>query len=746
MNRSLLAMGLAVCAVAGRAQTNGVDVDKLVRHMTLDEKVGQMTQITLDVVTVPGSSPIKLDEAKLREAVVTNMVGSIFNTGVNHALSPEEWNYVLTSIQDLAVKETPHHIPVVYGIDSIHGATYTLGSTIFPQNLDMGATRNVDLMRQEAGISAAETRGVGIPWIFAPVLDVARQPLWPRFAESFGEDPTLASVMGGVTVAGFQGGDISSGNHAAACMKHYFGYAFPFSGKDRSPALIPDYYLREYFLPPFREAVRQGVKTVMVNSAEVNGIPVHASKYMLTDILRGELGFTGVVVSDWEDIKHLHDWYRVAASQEEAVRLAVEAGIDMSMVPTDYTFGGHVKALVKAGKLSERRLDESVRRILALKRELGLFENPVVTNSSNIGRPEYQRVALQAAEEAVTLLKNTDGALPLSKNARVLVIGPAADSLTALHGSWSYTWQGWEDHWFPRGTKTIVNAIRDKIGADKVTYLEGAGFNGETTDTSTVDDAASAADAIVLCLGENTYAEAVGDIPNLTLPHNQVALAQRLYDSGKPVVLVLTEGRGRIIREIEPAAKAILFAGWPGSQGGPAIANILFGDTNPSGRLPFTYQRYPNNLITYDRTFLDVRASKEPPMGFRGVDFTPQWEFGTGLSYTTFEYKNLKLSSATLKKGGTLTATVDVTNTGKRAGKEAVELYSRELYASIDPPGKRLRAFTKIELQPGETRTVTFELTPADFAFVNAQSKLVTESGDFELMAGPLKATFSYGE
>jgi beta-glucosidase len=735
-----------ICAAGGQAQTNRVDVDKLLRHMSLDEKIGQMMQITLDAVTVPGSTQLKLDEAKLREAVVTNQVGSIFNTGVNHALSPAEWNYVLKSIQDLALKETPHHIPVLYGIDSIHGATYVQGATIFPQNLDMAATRDPDLMRRTAGISAAETRAVGIPWVFAPVLDVGRQPLWPRFAETFGEDPTMGAIFGVATVQGFQGDDISATNHVAACMKHYFGYSFPFSGKDRSPALIPDYYLRENFLPPFRAAVKAGVKSVMANSAEVNSVPVHASKYLLTDLLRGELGFDGLVVSDWEDVKHLHDWYRVAATQEEAAQLAVEAGIDMSMIPSDYSFGEYLKQLVKEGKLSEHRIDQSVRRILTLKQQLGLFDNPypVPAATNNIARPEYQQVALQAAEESVTLLKNAGSTLPLAKTAKVLVIGPAADSLSALHGSWSYTWQGWDEHWFPKTTTTILGAIREKIGANNVDYLQGLGFSGETTNDTAIEDAAKLADVVILCLGENSYAEAVGDIPDLTLPRDQLDLAQLLYDTGKPVVLVLAEGRGRIIRDIEPGAKAILFAGWPGSEGAHAIANILFGDTNPSGKLPFTYQRYPDNLILYDRTFLDIRASQEPPIGFKGVDFTPQWEFGAGLSYTTYTYTNLNISATTLKKHNRLAVTVQVTNTGKRPGKEAVELYTRQLYASIDPPGRRLRAFQKIDLAPGQTRTVTFQLTPADLAFVNAKSKLVTEPGEFEVMIGGLTASFDY--
>jgi beta-glucosidase len=739
---------VAALAVAKSFAQTDAEIESLLTKMTLDEKVGQMMQITLDIVTVKGRSPIQLDAAKLHAAIAEHKVGSILNTGLDHVLTPDEWRYVQQTIADVVAKETRLRIPNLYGIDSIHGASYVGGATLFPHSLDMAATRDVALMKHSAEISAAETRAVGLPWTFAPVLDVGRQPLWPRFAETFGEDPTLVATFGAATIHGFQGDDVSSPAHVAACMKHFFGYSFPFTGKDRAPALVPDLYLREWFLPPFREAVRAGVKTVMVNSAEVNGVPVHASHYLLTDILRGELGFTGLVVSDWEDVKHLHDWYRVADSQKEAVRISVDAGIDMSMIPTDYSFGPLLIELVHEGKISERRVNDSVRRILKLKRDLGLFHAATAAPAAltNLARPEYAAVALDAAEQAIVLVKNETNTLPLAKSGKVLVCGPAAKSLAALHGSWSFTWQGHEEKWFPTNTLNIVDAVREKLGADSVLYREGADFAGRDFDGDDAVADAATVDAVILCLGEDAYAEAVGDIPDLTLAHGQLNLAKKLYATGKPVVLVLAEGRPRVIRDIEGGARAILFAGWPGSQGARAIANILFGDANPSGRLAFTYPRQPDNLITYDRTYLDVRASVSPPAGFKGVDFTPQWEFGHGLSYTTFETKNLKLSSAVLKGRGKLTVSVDVTNTGARAGKDAVELYTRDLYASIDPPARRLRAFQKISLQPGETRNVRFEITAADLAFVNAQSKTVTEPGDFEVMIDGLKAGFRYDE
>lgn len=722
------------------------DVNKLLSSLSLDDKIGQMVQLDLMTVIKPGVSPIQLDSAKLREAVVTHRVGSFINNGLGRALSVDEWTYVNKTIQDMIRAETPNKIPLLYGIDSIHGATYVQGSTLFPQAIAMAASRNPELMRQSAEISAKETRAAGLRWTFAPVLDVGRQPLWARFPETFGEDPYLVSVFGAAAVHGFEGSDVGAPTSVAACMKHYLGYSFPFNGKDRSPALIPDSHLREYFLPPFRAAVKAGVKTVMVDSGEVNGTPVHGSKYLLTDILRDELGFKGVVVSDWEDVIRLHTWHHVAETPAEAVRLAIDAGLDISMVPMDFSFFKLLKQLVKDGKVSEKRIDQSVRRILTLKAELGLLKNPYVEpeTAGQFGRPEYHQTALTAAEEALTLLKNDDTTLPLAKSAKVLVTGPAANSISALHGCWSYTWQGLDETQYPKGTLTIVEAIREKLGEGKVTFQPGLSFDGKLMDIEAAVSAASPVDAVVLCLGEDAYAETPGDINDFNLPAAQQELAKRLYATGKPVVLVLVEGRGRIIREIEPGAKAIVMAYWPGSQGARAVANVLFGDTNPSGKLPFTYARFANHLLTYDRKQTARIDELEPPAGQQAIDFKPQWEFGTGLSYTTFKLQNLKLSAPVLKGNDKLTVNVEVTNTGKRAGKETVELYTHDLYASTTPAWKRLRAFEKISLEPGQARTLSFTLTAADLAFVNAASKLVTEPGDFEVMVGDLKETFRF--
>lgn len=737
----------SLCGNAAAPQPNP-EVEQLLARLSLDEKIGQMVQLDLMTVTVKNSSPIKLDEKKLREAVVKYGVGSFINNGLGRALSLAEWTYVNKTIQDLIRAETPNKIPLLYGIDSIHGATFVLDATLFPQQIAMAATRNPELMRRSAEISAAETRAAGLRWTFAPVLDVGRQALWSRFPETFGEDPYLASVFGVATVGGFEGNDLSAPTSVAACLKHYIGYSFPQTGKDRSPALLPDWYLREYFLPPFRAAVNAGAKTVMVNSGEVNGIPVHGSKFLLTDVLRGELGFQGVIVSDWEDVIRLHTWHKVADSPAEAVRLAVEAGLDMSMVPLDYSFFKLLKQLVAEGKVSEQRIDESVRRILQLKAEVGLFKNPYVEpeTAGQFGRPEYRQTALAAAEEAITLLKNEKAALPLAKSAKILVAGPAAKSISALHGCWSFTWQGLDEKVYPKGSLTIAEAIRQKIGTKKVTVHQGVDFTGKDVDTKAAVAAARKADVIVLCLGEDAYAETPGDINDFNLPAGQQELAKQLYATGKPVVLVLVEGRGRVISEIEPDARGIVLAYWPGSGGAQAIANVLFGDVNPSGKLPFTYARHANNLLTYDRKYTSAVAEISAPGDTAINPAKPQWEFGQGLSYTTFALQNLKLSAPVLQGAGSLAVTVEVTNTGKRAGKEVVELYTSDLYASLTPPLKRLRAFTKIELQPGEMRTVRFELRAADLAFVNAQSKLVTEPGEFEVWVGDLKAKFSYAE
>ncbi|MBU6410581.1 MAG: glycoside hydrolase family 3 C-terminal domain-containing protein, partial [Verrucomicrobia bacterium] len=596
----LVAVALAANA---RPPTTSSDIDRIVHSMSLDEKVGQMTQLDISMLLVPGANTIAFDTNRMREAIVEYGIGSIFNPGLGHPMPLKEWHYLIRTVQGMATTETPHKIPILYGIDSIHGASFMEGGTLYPQGMALAATCDPPLVQACAHVSAMETRAAGVRWTFAPVLGVARQPLWPRFPETLGEDPYLASVLGAAEVRGFQGRNLAAPTAVAACMKHYMGYSFPFNGHDRTLALIPDYYLREYFLPPFAAAVRAGVATVMINSGEVNGVPVHASHYLLTDVLRHELGFRGVAVSDWHDVIRLHTWHHVAATPEDAVGMAVKAGLDMSMVPDDYSFPTLLKKAVEDGKIPESRIDESVRRILTLKMELGLFKDPYPEAAAvkNFARPEYRKVALRAAEEAMTLLKNEGNFLPLKKDDKVLVAGPTANTLFSLNGCWSYTWQGTNAEWYPPGEPTVVQAIRKEIGATNVVYDEGVDFEGMDISTANAVADAKNADVVVLCLGENSYAETPGDINDLDLPAGQQALAMDLYATGKPVVLVLLEGRGRIIRKIVPDARAILMGYWPGSQGAQAIAHVLFGDFDPSGKLPFTYNRYQNNFLTYDR-------------------------------------------------------------------------------------------------------------------------------------------------
>ncbi|MDZ7269576.1 MAG: glycoside hydrolase family 3 C-terminal domain-containing protein [candidate division KSB1 bacterium] len=714
-------------------------VKRLLSQMTVEEKVGQMTQVTIDVVSrdtqTPGK-PHQLDPAKLRTAIKDYHVGSILNV-MGSAYSLDNWHEIITQIQEVATRETRLKIPVIYGIDAIHGANYTIGATIFPQHLGMAATWNPELVKQEGIITAYEVRASGIPWNFNPVLDIGRQPLWPRLFETFGEDPHLARVMAVAYVKGLEGEDnqINRKDKVAACLKHYLGYSFPLTGKDRTPAYIPEIMLREYFLPTFQAAIAAGAHTVMVNSSEINGVPLHASHYYLTELLRGELGFQGFVVSDWQDIINLHTRERVAATPKEAVRQAVMAGIDMSMVPLDFSFYNHLLALVREGAVPMRRIDEAVGRILRVKFALGLFDNPYPDKTLRAGfaAPEFRAVALQAARESLILLKNQDNLLPLVPQTRLLVTGPTANKLSVLNSGWTITWQGNEESLYPHEYHTILEALQEKFGRQNVTYVPGASYD-KLIDVAAAVQAAQAAQAVVVCLGEEAYCESPGNITDLSLPRAQLELAQALQQTGKPVILVLVQGRPRLIREIEEKSAAILAAFLPGMQGGTAIAEVLAGEVNPSGRLPITYPRHPNDLTLYDHKSSENASEHHV--------YRPQFPFGYGLSYTTFEYRDLTLSPATLKMGEKLNVRVIVQNTGTRAGREVVQLYLTDLYASVTPHNKRLKRFEKIDLAPGESRTVTFTLQPQDFAFIGRDNKPVVEPGEFRVAVGGLSRNF----
>jgi beta-glucosidase len=713
------------------------EISALVARMTPEEKIGQMTQLELAMITKGDGDNIQIDPEKLEKAVVKYGAGSILNVK-DQALTVDKWHEIIGAIQT-ASQRTRLKVPVIYGIDSIHGANYVQGATLFPQEIGMAATWNPVLMQRGAEVSAAETRAAGIPWTFSPVLDLGRQPLWPRFWETFGEDPYLAKVMGAAFVRGVEGDDVSSSKNVATSLKHYVGYSFPLTGRDRTTALIPENYLREYFLPTFAAAVKAGARTVMVNSAEVNGVPGHINHYLLTEILRNELGFDGFVVSDWQDIKKLVTEWHVAADEKEATRLSVMAGIDMSMVPSDYSFSDLLLQLVKEGKVPMSRIDEAVKRILLVKYQVGLFDRPMPDPSLkvNFATAESRALALEAARESMTLLKNEGSVLPLSKDHKVLVTGPTADSLIALSNGWTYVWQGNNLSLYPKDRPTVLQAIRNKVGDDKVTYVPGVSFDKEI-DIEAAVKAAQQADVAVVCIGESSYTETPGNITDLTLSEPQLKLAERIEATGKPVVLVLVEGRPRVINRLVEGAKGILLAYNPSNEGGTAIADVLFGDYNPNGKLPFSYPRTPNGLITYDHKLFETENTS-----YGNTAFSPQFEFGSGLSYTTFSYSNLQVTPATTSVNGDVKVSVSVTNKGQRAGKETVIVYVRDVVASLSPPGKRVRRFAKISLDPGQSRTLTFTLRPEDLSFIGLNNKSVVEAGDFEVMVGGLTGKFT---
>jgi beta-glucosidase len=732
-------MSLGATAQQKKAPQSDLDkkVDVLIAKMTLEEKIGQMTQVTLDEVSKSSYSKHEIDPEKLKDAIQKYHVGSILNV-MGAAYTREHWHEIISAIQEEAAKSRLK-IPVIYGIDAIHGENYTQGSTLFPQEIAMAATFNRAIVHRAGEIAAYEVRASYIPWNFSPVLDLGKSPLWPRIYETFGEDPYLCKTMGASIIRGYQGNDVGDKYHVAACMKHYLGYSYPLSGKDRTPAWIPDRYMREYFLPSFAEAVKAGAKTVMINSGEINGVPIHASHYMLTDVLRGELHFDGVAVTDWRDIQYLHDRHHIAATQKDAVMIAVNAGVDMSMVPYDYTFYTYLIELAKEGKVPMWRINEAVHRILKLKYETGLFERPVgdPDDYPKFGSEEFSKVSLQAAQEAITLLKNNNHVLPLKKNMKVLVTGPTANTMRSLDGGWSYNWQGETADNFAKDKNTILEAIQQKIGKDNVAYQAGASFD-KLEDIDNTISAAKQANAIVLCLGELSYTENVGNIDDLNLPWAQIHLAEELAKTGKPIILILAEGRPRIVTDAESLSAATIMMYLSGNEGGNALADILFGDANPSGRLSITYPRYPNALVNYYRKNLE-NGNPDDKHGYN-----PLYEFGTGLSYTTFTYSNLHLSKPDLKDGETMTVTIDVKNSGQMEGKESVLLYTSQMYASISPDFKRLRAYDKIDLKPGETKTATFKLTAKDLAFVNDVNKTVVEPGEFKLMISDQSINFNY--
>ena len=723
--------------------SSGIDqkVEQLLTQMTIEEKVGQMTQINLDVV-MKGEiynldEPHTIAPEKLQEAIKQFHVGSVLNCG-GHGYAKDHWINIITAIQQAAVSESRLGIPVLYGIDAIHGANYTLGSTLFPQQLAQAATFNPDLVEQAAKITAYEVRASGIPWNFSPVLDLGRQPLWSRFFETYGEDVFLAKAMGVAAINGYQGDGLGQ-ERVAACMKHFVGYSFPFTGKDRTPVYMGERHLREYYLPTFEAAVAAGAKTFMVNSGEINGVPVHADKYLLTDVLRGELGFQGVVVTDWEDIMKLYNIHHVAHNNREAVKIAIDAGIDMSMVPNDYAFTLDLIDLVKTGEISEERIDASVRRILKLKFELGLFDVPVVPQENNFeafGSEEHAEVAYQTALQAITLLKNDKSTLPLGLEEPVLVTGPAANSLDLLNGAWSRTWQGGDTFIVKETQATIWESIRTKN--ENAVYFEGSTIDS-LTDLDKLIKGAQSIEKVIVCLGERPSTEKPGDIDDLEISDSQIELVESLLNLGKKVVIVLVQNRPQIVSRFIDRCDAVVLAYQPGSQGARALVELLYGQENFSGKLPFTYPEQVNDFATYDH-----KATETLDQKFGRTAFDPQWEFGYGLSYSELVYKDLKLSAPIYGFDDQIEVTITIENKGAYAVKESVLAFVKDEVASITPSVKRLRAFTKVDIQPKEEITINLSIPVQSLSFVGLDKKTwVLEPGAFQIMVGNQQASFS---
>ncbi|HEY5393592.1 MAG TPA: glycoside hydrolase family 3 N-terminal domain-containing protein [Hanamia sp.] len=736
-------------AFKSEAQSNesaiNAKVNALVKKMTLQEKVGQMAQVSVESLGKLEGDNFVFDVAKLKDAVENYKIGSILNSP-GAPLTATQWNDLVGQIQK-AANETKMKIPVLYGLDDNHGCNYVLGATLFPQEIGQSATWNRQLLFNAGVITAYESRAASVPWTFSPVLDLGTNPQWPRIWEDYGEDPYLDATMGVEFVKGVQN-PLGSKDKLAVSIKHFMDYSDPKSGHDRSDSWIPEHYLREYHLPPFAAAVKAGARTVMVNSALINGIPTHINKHLLTGILKGELGFTGFIVTDWQDIENVYRRDHITKNIKDATMLAINAGIDMSMIPYDYKeFCTDLIALVKEGKVPVSRIDDAVTRILRVKEELDLFNTPMtyLKDYPKFGSAEFQKAAYNTAAESITLLKDSNNILPISKTAKILVTGPNANSMRSLNGGWTYTWQGEKTDQYAQQYNTILEAVTNKFGKENVKYEQGVAYNeawGKFNEDSLlnmdeVTKAAADVDYILLCLGENSYTETPGNINDMNLSPNQITLAEAMIKTGKPVILILNEGRPRIINKIVGAIPGIIDVYLPGNYGADALADILTGDVNPSGKLPITYPRYPNDLVGY------IHKPSEGAGNPQGGEFDPQWHFGFGLSYTSFEYSNLTINKKSFSPDETATITVTVKNTGNKEGKEVAQLFTSELVASISPDVKRLRGFEKVDLKPGESKTITFKLPLKNLAFVDTDNKKILEAGDFKIAVNDLSTMFT---
>ena len=712
-------------------------VEEKLSTLSLEDKIGEMTQLSLDLLAVGQpynlQEPFTFDPEKLENILVDKKVGSILNCGM-HANDRETWKTIITTIQEYAMEKKESGIPVLFGIDAIHGANYTLESTLFPQALATASTWDPTFARKCGEVTGYEVRASGIPWSFSPVLDLGRDPRWPRMWETYGEDVLLGTEMGLAYIDGIQGDDVSAPNKVACTMKHFLGYSVTLRGKDRMPAWIPERQLKEYVVPPFKAAIDAGANSVMICSGELNGIPVHADEGILKVLLRDELGFEGVAVSDWADIPYLYERHRTAVDFKDAIGQAINAGIDMVMVPIDANFTTLLKELVDEGVVPMSRIDEAAGRVLKMKKELGLFDQAYYDfdNYDNFASDESIQLSYEAAKESIVLLENRENVLPLDRAAtgKILVAGDNANTLTCLNGGWGRTWQGTDPQWDTKGKQTILEALQTEMSEENVIYKAG-------NDIAGAKSAAANVDAVVLVLGETPYTEKPGDIDDLNLPQDQLDMIKAFRDSDIPVILVLIEGRPRLINEVVEIPDAIMVGFLPGEEAARAISNILFGKENPSGKLPITYPKFPNDLVTYDHKGTDL-AHRDFSMN----GFNPQWEFGHGLSYTNFEYSDLKISADTMNMRGTLDISVTVKNTGDRTGKEVVQLYITDKVASITPSVKRLRDFDKVEIAAGEMKTISFTISADDLKFVGRDNEWVTEPGEFGVTINGLESNF----
>ena len=718
-------------------------VEQTLKKLTLEEKIGQMMELVTDLFGANDKNGVfYIDEHKTDSILSRYKIGSILNAPNTCAPTAKQWEKYIAQIQKISMKRIG--IPCVFGLDQNHGSTYTQGGTLFPQNINVAATFNREIARRSAEATAYETRAVSVPWTYSPTVDLGRDARWPRIWENFGEDCYLSSEMGKAMVYGFQGEDPNNIDqyHIATSMKHFMGYGVPWTGKDRTPAYISPADLREKHFAPFLAGLQAGALTVMVNSASVNGMPMHANKDILTGWLKEETGWDGVLITDWADINNLYTREMVAKDKKDALRIAINAGIDMIMEPYSCDACGYLIELVKEGKIPMSRIDDACRRVLRMKYRLDLFKNPTqkLKNYPKFGGEEFAKLALEGATESMVLLKNKGNILPLQHGKKILLTGPNANQMRCLDGGWSYTWQGHRADEFAGKYNTIYEAFCNEYGKENVILNQGVTYNekGKYWEENEPQiqgavDAAKNADVIVACIGENSYTETPGNLTDLWLSENQRNLVKKLAKTGKPVVLVLNEGRPRLIADIEPLAQGIIDILIPGNMGGDALANLVSGKSNFSGKMPYTYPKEINSLANYDFKKSEEVGTMEGAYDYN-AKITQQWGFGYGLSYTSYQYSNLKVSQSDFRHGDIIKVSVDVKNTGKVAGKESVLLFSSDLIASMVPDGRRLRAFDKIELQPGETKTVTFDLNADDLAFVGYDGKWVLEEGDFKLM------------